>query len=263
MNNQESEAAVELANRRTEGKPGPLLADKLRPRNFDEAFGLQQSVGRLFAGVSASEVAGWKCAVPNEGKFVLGALYESTLQFESNAEVSPCMLYADSNGQALVEPELAFELKHDLPSREEPYRTAEIDDAIAKTRLALELIQSRYDSSEQASFWDALADGLVNQGVWFGPELPAEFNGDLAEFQLTIKNADAQLETKTAKHPSGNPRSCLYWLVNFLSEQGIGLRKGQRIITGSYAGVLKLPIGQKITLSYGDLGKFTIQFEAK
>lgn len=263
MIKEDSPAALDLANRRTKGKPGPLLTDEFRPKSFDEAFSLQQEVGRFFGGVSVDEVAGWKCAAPNDDELFLAALYDSTLQYGSNNQTSLCKLYPDLDGHALVEPELAFELRHDLPARDEPYSRAEIDEAIGATRLALELIQSRYESPEKASFLEKLADGLVNQGVWFGPELSQELTGDLTKFLLTIQYSDGQQETKEAKHPNGHPRSGLYWLVNFLSEQGIGLHRGQQVITGSYAGLLKLPMDQTITLSYGDLGSFFIQFEHK
>jgi len=263
MNQKNSPAAVELAQRRTTGKTGTLLDNELRPRNFAEAFSLQQQVGEVYAGVTASEVAGWKCALPNDDKQIIAALYASTMQHQRSQSVALCRLYPNNEGLAAVEPELAFELKHDLPPRDTPYSEVEIDAAIATTRLALELIQSRYDSPEQATFFEALADGLLNQGVWIGPEIFENAPSDLAEFLLTIQYADGQVETRQAKHPNGNPGAGLYWLVNFLSAQGIGMRKTQQIITGSYAGVLRLPFGEVINLRYGDLGEFSISFEKK
>lgn len=263
MTHQEPIAAIELAHRRATGKVGPLLVNELRPQTFEQAFSLQQAVGEIFAGVPASDVAGWKCGLPNGEKIVIGALYASTVQHQSTEGISSCNLYPDANGVALVEPELAFELKHDLPPRTAPYSSAEIDAAVAKTRLALELIQSRYEAPKQVTFFDALADGLVNQGIWLGPELPLETERDLTHFLLTIQYPDGHVETKAAKHPNGHPRAGLYWLVNFLSTEGIGMRQGQQVITGSYAGVLKLPMEQVISLCYGDLGEFTIKFEVR
>lgn len=70
------------------------------------------------------------------------------------------------------------------------------------------------------------------------------------------------METQKAKHLNSYARVGLYWLVNFLSQRGIGVRRGQVLITGSYAGVLTLPMNQIINLSYGDLGDFSMQFAA-
>jgi 2-keto-4-pentenoate hydratase len=263
MTNENSSAAIELAHRRTKGITGPLLPSQLRPQTFEEAFSLQQAIGQIFAGVSASEVAGWKCGLLNDNIAVIGGLYHSTVQYKTSNKLSFCKLYSDANSHAAVEPELAFELSHDLPPRDEPYSETEIDAAIGVTRLALELIQSRYETPHQATFFDALADGMVNQGVWLGPKLSQSAEHNLMEFILTIQYSDGRLETKVAKHPSGNPRAGIYWLVNFLSTHGIGMCEGQHIITGSYAGVLKLPMHQAITLSYGELGTFLIRFENK
>ncbi len=263
MKKQRPPAAMELARRRKEGKTGPLLPGEQRPQTFTDAFMLQQAVGEQYAGVSASAVAGWKCALPSDDKTVIGALYANTLQTQANEPVTICKLHADADGLAVVEPELAFELKQHLPPRDVPYSESEIDAAIGKTRLALELIQSRYEHPEQATFFDALADGLVNQGLWLGPELAHHPTQNLSEFSLTICYANGHVGTKPATHPNKNPRAGLYWLVNFLSKQGIGMRQGQQVITGSYAGVLKLQMGQPITLNYGDLGQFTVQFEAE
>jgi len=51
--------------------------------------------------------------------------------------------------------------------------------------------------------------------------------------------------------------------VNFLSAQGIGLTQGQYVITGSYAGVLDLPLAQVCDFEYGALGQFAVTFTAK
>ncbi len=271
MNRNLSAAAIELANRRKEGRAGPLLPEALRPNNFAEAFALQQFVGKLFAGVNADDVAGWKCALPTADKTVVGAIYKSTIQSqpvftkttdESLSTVSVCIIHPDSDGLARVEPELAFEIAKDLPPKKIPYTQAEIDAAVGKTRLALELIQSRYDDPAQASLLDALADGLVNQGLWLGPEVNDTVAADLSCFDLHLTSDKGLAEVIAGRHPNTNPRAGLYWLVNFLSEQGIGLRQGQQIITGSYAGLLKLPMAEQITIRCGDLGIYVIEFEA-
>jgi len=246
---------TELSQRRSQGRPGPLLPEEYRPRSFQAAFAMQQAVGEVFAGVSADRVAGWKCGTPSAGKNIIGPLYAETLQAGN-----VCQLYTNAGGLALVEPELAFELQQDLLPRAEPYAEKEVDAAVGVTRLALELIQSRYTDTSQASFFDALADGLVNQGLWLGPELKKSTELDLSAFTLSIRVGGEEKEALTAQHPNGNPRAGLYWLVNFLSQQGIALRRGQQVITGSYSGVLKLPVEQLVTLGYGKLGEFTLQF---
>jgi 2-keto-4-pentenoate hydratase len=64
-------------------------------------------------------------------------------------------------------------------------------------------------------------------------------------------------------HPAGNPRAPLYWLVEFLRNRGQGLRAGQAIITGSYAGSPDVPLHEDISVSFGQLGELHVRFISK
>ena len=198
----------------------------------------------------------------------------------------PSVLSA-SKGLARVEPELAFVLGQDLAPRHDnqPYTTQEIDSAISHCHLALELIQSRYLPDSGAGYLDQLADGLFNQGLYLGPTPAAgalvtdrdaaqdtAATGTTAKdltaaehssFFLQIRLADGTVIEKNAVHPNQNPKAGLYWLVNFLTTQGIGLKAGQAVITGSYAGVIDLPFGEDISFQYGKLGQFQLKFVEK
>lgn len=256
------QAAAILAQRRKLGEVGPLSTDTLRPQSIADAFALQQQV----AVAMAEPIAGWKCLLPTTDKIVVAPIYASTVcRFEHNPEaIQQCRLWPSkvpaSSSLARVEPELAFVLAKDLPPRAEPYSDAEIDAAIGATHLALELIQSRFSHDSGAGFYDQLADGLFNQGLFLGPQLQQlqGFNG--SEFGLQLTLSDGREQSFNAVHPNQQPRAGLYWLVNFLSANQIALVAGQAIITGSYAGVLDLPFGEDIQFQYGDWGQFRLRF---
>lgn len=208
------------------------------------------------------------------------------LQTMPQCALWPSVLSA-SKGLARVEPELSFVLGQDLAPRHgnQPYTTQEIDSAISHCHLALELIQSRYLPDSGAGYLDQLADGLFNQGLYLGPTLAAgalvtepdaaqdtAATGTTAKdltaaghssFLLQIRLADGTVIEKNAVHPNQNPKAGLYWLVNFLTTQGIGLKAGQAVITGSYAGVIDLPFGEDISFQYGKLGQFSLKFVEK
>ncbi|MEL4430128.1 hydratase [Shewanella mangrovisoli] len=256
-------AALELAQRRAKGEAGALLEEALRPKDFPQAFAIQQTIAQQFS-AQGNPIAGWKCLLPTAEKTVVAPIY----QHDVYVETAECPLYPSSKGLARIEPELAFEIGNDLPPRATPYSEAEIDAALGKTRLALELIKSRYQNPGEANHFDALADGLVNQGLWLGPELLAPAEIETGHFALSVEMAASGQQAsetlqKAAVHPNGFPKAGLYWLVNFLSAQGIGLTRGQYVITGSYAGVLDLPLNQHCQFHYGDLGQFGLQFVAK
>lgn len=248
------DAASDLTQRRIDKIKGPSLPAQQQPNNFVDAFTIARQVSQQYCQLAPTQVIGWKCALPNGQKTIVGHLFANEVQSKKQIKLTP------TDDQALIEPELCFTLSQDLPPRTAPYSHSEIDAAIGSTRLALELIFSRYQAPATQSFHAALADGLLNQGIWLGPEVLPSQDESYRAFELTITSATQGTQTFQAKHQDGHARAGLYWLVNFLSEQGIGLSQGQHVITGSYAGVLALPLNEAVRFQYGSLGEFTVEF---
>lgn len=249
-------AAGILAARRRSGEQGRRLPESLRPLDVDAALAIQAAVtAQLGAGIGA-----WKCGMPAAGRLVVAPIYASTIHTVDTG--SPCAVWARA-GQVRVEPELAFIFGRDLPARDTPYTPAEVDAAIAQTHLALELIDSRYSASADAAFVENLADGLLNQGLFIGPQAAGESAGTTSEMALRIRLESGEEIHLAGRHPDIHPRAPLYWLAEFLRSKGQGLQAGQAVITGSYAGSIDLPLGQDITIEYGDLGRLTVRFAAR
>lgn len=246
-------AATILANRRRAGQTGPRLPDNCRPTTPEDALAIQTAVTRRLG----EAVGGWKCGTPSDDKLVVAPIYASTI-----VSGSPCAVWATAE-EVRVEPELAFVLQADLPARDLPYGTDEIDAAMAGAHLALELIASRYDSDADITFNEKLADGLVNQGLFLGPTISLDDARQATEIPLRLVTASAEARSLAGVHPNRNPMAPLYWLVNFLRERGESLHAGQVVITGSYAGTFPLPIGQTIVCSYGTLGQLGVSFRAR
>ncbi|NMM35920.1 MAG: hydratase [Glaciimonas sp.] len=248
-----SAAAAILVARRRSGEQGPRLPECCRPSGLDAALEVQAAVSvQLGAGVAA-----WKCGLPAAGNLVLAPIYAGTVHTIDAGK--QCALQARA-GQARVEPELAFILGRDLPVRDRPYTPAEVDAAIARTHLALELIDSRYSNPDDASFAENLADGLLNSGLFIGPQVDAGQARAASAMAIKVTVATDKETRLDGRHPSGNPRAPLYWLAEFLRSKGLGLQAGQALITGSYAGSFDLPIREDIAIQYGDLGTLAMHF---
>jgi len=166
---------------------------------------------------------------------------------------------ASSTDVVRIEPEIAFQLARDLPPRDTPYTEAEIDAAVGDARLALEVLGCRYASPEHASLPELLADHMFNQGLVLGPRISSP---DAAPgcMTLTLTVDGVEVEQHAGIHPNDRPKAGLYWLANFLREQGLGLTAGQHVITGSYAGFLDVPANKDVELTYGDLGVLKVRF---
>ncbi|MFZ6681034.1 fumarylacetoacetate hydrolase family protein [Undibacterium sp. Tian12W] len=252
------QAATILLERRQNGTQGDALPAPIRPDNLVTAFAIQCALSELID----VPVAAWKCGLPTSAapdKWVLAPIYASDVH---EASEHTCKVWA-REGQIKIEPELAFILAHDLPARAAPYTPADVDAAVAGTRLALELIDSRYTHPEQLTFYDHFADGLFNQGLLLGPAVDTQLAQQTTQLSITLSIAGQPDISLDGQHPAGMPRLPLYWLAEFLRSKGLGLQAGQAVITGSYAGSPTVPVGTDIQVQFGELDLIRAAFEGK
>ncbi len=251
------QAAQILVERRIAGAQGDRLPEACRPANLDHGLAIQAAVTERWCELMDDSIGGWKCSLPTTDKIVVGPIYTRTID-----SVPPVAVWANK-GNARIEPELAFFFGVDLPPRAMAYTSAEVDAAIARTHMALELINSRYADPKTCSFPEMLADGLVNQGLFIGPQVDAELARSASEFIITVSSDNGERTEHQGRHPNIHPRAPLYWLVEFLRQQGTGIVSGQAVITGSFAGVIEVPLNTNIQIGYAGLGEMQVSFKAK
>lgn len=250
-------AARHLVAARTARRPGARLPDACRPADADAGLAIQRRVGEMLG----FDIAGWKCSVPTpERRIAAAPIFAPTIRI-----VAPCPIIPIA-GKARAEPEIAFVMARDLPARAAAYDEAEVRAAIGEARLALELMGPRYADPAAITFPELLADGIANQGLFVGPVVSNPHGLPLDAFPIVIDGADATLVTRDGKHPDGHPLRPLYWLANFLAGGGYGegvwLKAGAVVTTGSYCGAVDLPLATALTVRYGDFGALDVQFSA-
>ncbi|KDB08592.1 fumarylacetoacetate (FAA) hydrolase [Burkholderia sp. lig30] len=245
------DAARHLLAARRAGVAGPLLPDACRPGDIDTALAIQRRVVEL----SGEPVGGWKCALPPPGRVVVAPIFASTIR----ASGGPFRVVAGTP-TVRIEPEIAFVLDHDLPPRGQPYSEDEVRGAIREVRLALEVLGCRYADPSRATVPELLADGQFNQGLCVGPVVPGAGHATLDAIALEFQGCVNRLID--GRHPDGHPFKPLPWLVNFLAARGESVRAGQVVTTGSYAGAIDVPLGQPLTVRFGELGSLTVELVA-
>lgn len=256
-----ADAAAILVERRIQGTQGDVLPVACRPQNLEQALAIQAAVTERWCEQMDDSIGGWKCLLPPEDKLVIGPIYTRTI--DSVAPVSLWTKTSPEGERARIEPELAFFFGKDLPPRPEPYTAEEVDAAIARTHMALELINSRYSDPASCEFPEMLADGLVNQGLFIGPEVDSGSARRASSFTVTMTCANGEVIERQGQHPNTHPRAPLYWLAEFLRSRGQGIVAGQAVITGSYAGVIEVPVDTDIQIDYAGLGCMNVSFTAK
>jgi 2-keto-4-pentenoate hydratase len=145
-----------------------------------------------------------------------------------------------------------------------PYSEAEVRAAIAETRLVLEFLDSRYADPAAAAFPELLADHVSNQGLFVGPVLRDALSLPLKAFAIVVAGPKGALHRREGRHPDGHPLPPLVWLANFLAARAEvgGLKAGQIVTTGSYAGALEVPVATPLRVQFGDLGEISLELVA-
>ncbi|WP_254843539.1 2-keto-4-pentenoate hydratase [Shewanella sp. UCD-KL21] len=230
-----------------------LPQSEFNPLHLPKTLAEAQTVQQVMIDLHDKSPFGWKCLTPRED----GSIIAAPLLGQVVTTRSECQIKA-VNEQALIEPEIAFLLKSNLPSGKR-YSEAEIDAAIGKTHMALELIQPRFSPGYKASHYERLADGLSNQGLFIGPEIDKALAYHASSIAISVTQSAVKTEYDGV-HPCDLPQKPLYWLVNYLSELGIDLKAGEFIITGSYCGVVKVAMDAPLSVSYENLGEFEVSF---
>lgn len=248
-------AARHLLAARRARQPGPRLTESCRPTELEDALAIQERV-QVLLNVATG---GWKCSAPTaERPISFAAIFAPTI-----VRASPCTVIA-RGGVARIEPEIAFVLGRDLPPRATPYSEGEIRGAIAQTRLVLELLDSRYADPAAVAFPELLADHVSNAGLFVGPALIDALSRPLEAFAIAVDGPQRTLHAKDGRHPDGHPLRPFYWLANFLASRpgAKGLRTGEIVTTGSYAGALEVPLAKPLCVRFGDLGEIAITLAA-
>jgi 2-keto-4-pentenoate hydratase len=242
-------AAQILADARRDGTTIEGLPAALRPVTPDDALAIQRAVAKNLGATAG----GWKCSVPSAARPILCApIFERDI-----VSASPAALPI-RNGMGRIEPEVALVMGTDLPKRAKPYDHAEIRAAVREAHLVLELVAARYDDPGKVTYPELLADSVANYGLYVGPSIGDGSDPALSAIPLTVARDGAALSQHDGRHGDGHPLNPLYWLVNFLAERDEGLRAGQIVTTGSYAGLLEVPIDVPLTLTFQGYG--TISF---
>lgn len=246
-------AARHLVAARSARRPGERLPEACRPADVADALAIQERVRELLD----AAIGGWKCSLPSAEREIAAApIFASTITSDSPCPILPIA------GKARIEPEIAFVIGHDLPSRATPYGDAEVRAAIRETRIVLELIGPRYADPAAVTYPEFLADNIANQGLFVGPVVANGIELPLEAFRIAIDTPNRQLLMRDGRHPDGHPLRPLVWLANYLVSHGTGLAAEQVVTTGSYCGMVDVPLDTPLVVRFGNFAAVSVQFTA-
>ena len=244
------------------------LPPELAPGSVAEAYAIQSE----FVGMRAAElgtVTGYKIALTTPAMramvgmsdAVAGDMLDKTIRrFSSPAGAS---VRAADYVRLLVEFEIAFELAEDLPAIGAPYGRERVAQAVAAAMPALELADDRNAdySILPANPLMLVADNAWNEGAVLGKPVTDWRRVDLAALSGVASINGREAGQGHGRDLMGHPLDALAWLANNLAARGLGLWRGDVVITGSLVTTKYPKPGDRIRFEAGALGTVELRVE--
>jgi 2-keto-4-pentenoate hydratase len=240
------------------------LPPELAPRDLGEAYAIQgQFVGRRAANLGP--VTGYKIALTTPAMRALVGLDDSIAgdMLETTIRRGDSRVRSADYVRLIVEFEIAFEMAEDLPVIDAPYTRDRVARSVAAAMPALELADDRnadYTRLKENALMLA-ADNGWNEGAVLGA--PAR---DWQAINFAALRGKASINGKSVgegrgSDVMGNPLDALAWLANNLAGRGLGLWRGDVVITGSLV-TSKFPkAGDLVRFEAGDLGAVELRVD--
>jgi 2-keto-4-pentenoate hydratase len=159
-----------------------------------------------------------------------------------------------------LELEIAFSFAEEVDHRlsEQP---DEVIDAIDTMSVVVEIVDSRFDSWPNVDPLLQLADLQNNGALVIGDTRPYDRSFDFSAPQVRFSCGDHAIFNGVARHPAGDPRRLIAWLVARTLETGHSIPARTVLTTGSYT---PLYIANEPGTVRGEIDGFgKIEFEIK
>ena len=235
------------------------LEASLRPSDRAEGYAIQAEIENY----SPASLFGWKIAATSEagqkhinvdGPMAGRIFSETVIPDGGTASMA-------GNEMRVAEPEFAFRMAADLPTRFQPYSVPELLDAVGTLHPAIEIPDSRFADFISAGAEQIIADNACAHMFLLGAPATANWRTlDLVEERPVITLREKQL-IGHGKNVLGDPRIALTWLANELRQLGLTLRAGEVVTTGTCHPPLPIRSGDVCAVDFGVLGRVSVRFE--
>lgn len=243
------QAARCLMQARQSGIRLHVLPPDCQPLSAAEAYAIQDMQLR-----ELGPIAAWKVGAKDASAEPSCAALSSTSVFKDTDTLQLPHLRIEG-----VEVELGVVLGADLPARNTPYSNDEVLQAIDYLCVAVEVVDSRYHQFTQLDSLSKLADFSSHGMVVYSHLGVTRQAFDSWEAPFAELRIDSEsIAAGPSQNPAGDVKRLLTWLANHASQRGVGLQRGQLIITGSCFPMAKGSPGQTVDAKVADLAEMRI-----
>lgn len=229
-----------------DGRSAALTRD-----GYDPTVAQAYDIQRRIALRSGLPVMVWKLGLTGAGgREAFGAAEPVVGRLPASAIYSDRSAIRHPGGEMFAEAELVFELGHDLPMQDAPYSRADLCRAITGLYAGIEIVRTRFDSSD-LTLSQLIADNVMAHGLVWGKKLANGWDERFADMPVSlIRNSDAPVEGSTAR-VMVDPLDALVWLANWLrAQEGYTLKREQLIASGTCTGATDIFPGDVVTVRF-------------
>ncbi|MDG2004512.1 MAG: hypothetical protein P8J20_14405, partial [Novosphingobium sp.] len=233
------------------------LPEAIRPKTREEGYAVQA----LIEDHTAVPLFGWKIAATSPAGqahiAVDGPLAGRVLAERVLPEGATCPF--GDNLMQVAELEFAFRMGTTLEPRASDYALDEVLDAVETMHPAIEIPDSRYEIFGKVGAPQLIADNACGHFFMLGGATAEDWRGaDLAAHEVTGFIGDGPPLPGIGSNVLGDPRVALQWLANELSQNGMTLRAGEVVTTGTCVPPMAISPGQKIRGEFGRFGSVSL-----
>lgn len=251
----ETQAAQLLLRARRTNVLLDSLPMEFRPTDIMAGYAIQRMVTRL----RGLDIAGFKVGLTNvRAQRAMGAT-EPIVGRLTAADIrrSPARLRVGE--RRIVEAEVVFEVARDLPARQAPFTSAEVEKVLGAAYAGIEVCASRF-ASDDLPVPHIIADNSNAEFLVVGEALPSSVIPLLADLPVTLTRRGQEPIQGSTANVLGNPLLSVTWLANWLARHGEGLSRGQLIASGSCTGMVDAARDDLVVARFGTFGQAIVEF---
>ena len=255
-------AATLLAQNRLRGERLPGFPETCRPASEDAAYAVQFALREQLIRGGGGDLAGYKIGATSQvmqdyldihnpcgGGVLANGVHRSPAEVAHAGYVHPG-----------VECEIAVRLDADLPAGAAPLSQAQVAEAVGACMAAIEIVDDRYADWRSLDTPTLIADDFFQAGIVLGAADADWRRLDLAALPGMMAINGEERGRGRGGDVLGHPLTALAWLANQLAVYGIGLRRGQVVLTGSVVATQWVERGDRVRVDVEGLGAAEVVF---
>jgi 2-keto-4-pentenoate hydratase len=245
-----TDAAELLAKAYRGGTRPAALPEAIAPATPDAAHAVQVKLADMLG----QQIVGWKIG-KRDGDTVLrgGLLGDRVL-------ASPARIPASQMPLLGVEPEIAYRVTRALAPRPGGYAKADLLETL-EAFVAIEVVDTRFDSYQDAPFLHRLADFMSNGALICGSGAGDWAKRDFEQVEVVLTVNGTEVSRAKGGHASGDPILPALELINHLTQTDT-IAAGTVLTTGTFAGLRFVTPGDHIDVEFVDFGRASVSFPA-